>query len=107
MRKNLHQTLVAFTAGVMLLGGCLGGTTSSTGSGGQQTGGGEIPAGTDPSNPTGGGTGTGTGTGNPTAPPPDPNQINLDARVIDYNQAARTAAVKLIGELPTLDEMAS
>jgi hypothetical protein len=98
------MTLVAITAGVALLGGCLGNApTGSSGTGGQQTGGGEIPQGTDPNNPGGGGTGT-----DPNAPAPvlkDPNQVNLDARVINYGEAARTAAVKLVGELPTLDEI--
>ena len=101
MRKNLHQTLVAFTAGVALLGGCLGGsagTTSSTG-GGEQTGGGAISGNT-------GSTATGS-TGTTTPTPVDPNKVNLDARVVDYGQAARTAAVKLVGELPTLDELAT
>jgi len=110
MRKNLHQTLVAFTASVALLGGCLGGSpTGNNGSsqGGQQTGGGEIPAGTDPNAPTGTGTGTGTGTPKAPATPIDPNQVNLDARKIDYGQAARTAAVKLTGDLPTADELAT
>ncbi len=103
MRKNLQRTLVAFTAGVALLGGCLGGNPSGT-SGNQQTGGGQLPPGSDPSNPTGSDPSSPQG---PTGPAPkDPNQLNLDARVIDYGQAARTAAIKLVGELPTADEAA-
>src|ERR1700744_1902167 len=81
MRKNIIRNLVAF-AGAVALSGCLGGPPSGTGSG----------------------TGTGTGTGNgATTPAPDPN---LAARQIDYGQALRTAAVKLVGALPTLDEQA-
>ena len=50
-------------------------------------------------------TGTGTDPGNgATTPKPDPN---LAARQIDYGQALRTAAVKLVGSLPTLDEQAA
>ncbi|HMC69606.1 MAG TPA: hypothetical protein VKJ07_10660, partial [Mycobacteriales bacterium] len=51
------------------------------------------------------GDGTGTGTGNGVTPAkPDPN---LAARAIDYGQALRTAALKLVGTLPTLDEQAA
>ncbi|MGZ3442650.1 MAG: hypothetical protein ACXVDD_24180, partial [Polyangia bacterium] len=39
-----------------------------------------------------------------TTPKPDPN---LTARQIDYGQALRTAAVKLVGALPSLDEQAA
>ena len=104
MPKNLHRNLVAFTTGVTLLGGCLGGTpaTTSSSGGGKQTGGGEVST-------TGstGGTGTGTGTTGTTTTPLDPNKVNLDARVVDYGQAARTASLKLLGELPTADELAT
>ncbi|MEO6953298.1 MAG: hypothetical protein ABI321_15975 [Polyangia bacterium] len=103
MPTNLHRTLVAFTTGVTLLGGCLGGTptTTSPSGGGKQTGGGEVSTG-------GTTTGTGTGTGTTTTKTPvDPNQVNLDARVIDYGQAARTASLKLLGELPTADDLAT
>jgi hypothetical protein len=94
MRNNLHRTLVAFTAGVALLGGCLGGAPTG---GGKQTGGGVItPGSTTPGTP-----------GSTTPAPTDPNQANLDARVIDYGNAARTAAVKLVGDLPTADDLAS
>jgi hypothetical protein len=93
MRNNLHRTLVAFTAGVALLGGCLGGAPT----GGKQTGGGAIDPGTPGS----------TSPGSTTPATVDPNQANLDARVIDYGNAARTAAVKLVGDLPTADDLAS
>jgi hypothetical protein len=96
MRNNLHRTLVAFTAGVALLGGCLGGAPT----GGKQTGGGDVttPGGTTPGS---------TSPGGSTTTVVDPNQANLNARVIDYGNAARTAAVKLVGDLPTADELAS
>jgi hypothetical protein len=97
MRKNIISNLVAF-AGAVALSGCLGGApTGGTGTGtGTGTGDGTGGAGS--------GTGTGTGTGNgTTAPKPDPN---LAARQIDYGQALRTAALKLVGNLPTLDEQA-
>jgi hypothetical protein len=104
MRKNLHLTLVAIT-GAALLGGCLGGSTSNSG-GGQQTGGGVISP-TDPNNPNPTNPNNPSNPGTPAPTPVDPNQVNLDARVVDYGQAARTAAVKLVGDLPTADELAT
>jgi hypothetical protein len=93
--------LVAF-AGAVALSGCLGGAPTGTGSGngtgtgtGDGTGTGSTGTGT-------GSTGNGaTGSGTPTVDP------NLAARQIDYGQALRTAAVKLVGALPTLDEQAA
>jgi hypothetical protein len=104
MRKN--TLTLAFTAGVALLGGCLGGSPSGGSStGGTQTGGGVV-APTDPNNPSN--PSNPTDPNNPApAPKVDPNQVNLDARIIDYGQAARTAAVKLVGDLPTADELAT
>lgn len=99
MRKNIISKLVAF-AGAVALSGCLGGAPTGTGSG--------TGTGTGTGDGTGSGTGTGTGTGTgdngATTPKPDPN---LAARQIDYGQALRTAAVKLVGALPTLDEQAA
>ncbi|MGZ3425124.1 MAG: hypothetical protein ACXVCV_00680 [Polyangia bacterium] len=97
MRKNIISNLVAF-AGAVALSGCLGGApTGGTGTG----------TGTGTGDGTGSGTGSGTGTGTgdgTTTPKPDPN---LTARQIDYGQALRTAAVKLVGALPSLDEQAA
>jgi len=97
MRKNIISNLVAL-AGAVALSGCLGGAPTGTGSG--------TGTGTGDGTGTGSGTGTGTGTGNGATGTPagDPN---LGARQIDYGQALRTAAVKLVGALPTLDEQAS
>jgi hypothetical protein len=98
MRMNIIKNLVAF-AGAVALSGCLGGAPTGTGSG--------TGTGTGDGTGTGSGTGTGTGTGTGNGatgtgtPAPDPN---LAARQTDYGQALRTAAVKLIGALPTLDE---
>jgi Protein of unknown function (DUF1588) len=96
MRKNIIRNLVAF-AGAVALSGCLGGAPSGTGSG--------SGTGTGDGTGTGSGsTGTGsTGSGNGATAAPDPN---LAARQIDYGQALRTAAIKLVGNLPTLDEQA-
>src|SRR5690242_8152293 len=100
MRKNIISKLVAF-AGAVALSGCLGGAPTGGGTGsGTGTGDG---TGTGTGTGTGDGTGTGTGSG-ATAPKPDPN---LAARTIDYGQALRTAALKLVGALPTLDEQAA
>jgi hypothetical protein len=98
MRKNIIRNLVAF-AGAVALSGCLGGAPSGTGSGsGTGTGDGTGTG----SGSTGSGSGS-TGSGNGATAAPDPN---LAARQIDYGQALRTAAIKLVGNLPTLDEQA-
>ena len=101
MRKNTISKLVAL-AGAVALGGCLGSAPSGGGSGGGSGSGG---------NTAGSGTGTGTGgdngatgSGGATTPAQDPN---LAARTVDYGQALRTAALKLVGALPTVDEQAS
>lgn len=95
MRKNIWMTLVAFGSAA-LLAGCLG--SAPTGSG-MQPGTGGTGAGT------GSGTGSGNGaTGGSTTPAENPV---LAARQVDYGQALRTAAIKLVGSLPTMDEMAS
>lgn len=104
MRKNIISKLVAF-AGAVALSGCLGGAPTGTGTGngtgtGTGTGDGTGTPGTGTGN---GATGSGGASGTPT-PAQDPN---LGARQIDYGQALRTAAVKLVGALPTLDEQAA
>ncbi len=95
MRKNIISKLVAF-AGAVALSGCLGGAPTGTGSG--------TGTGTGTGDGTGTGSGTGSGNGATGNPATDPN---LAARQIDYGQALRTAAVKLVGALPTLDEQAA
>jgi hypothetical protein len=87
MRKHIWKTLVAFT-GAVAMAGCLGSAPSS----GSGTG-----------NGMGDGTGTNTGGNGDTGP-----QIpaSLSSRQIDYGQALRTAALKLVGTLPTMDEIA-
>ena len=108
MRKNIFSILVAF-AGAVALSGCLGSAPSGGGSGGGSgsgTGSGDPGAGSGSGSGSGNGaTGGGAGgSGTPAAPKPDPN---LAARTVDYGQALRTAAVKLVGTLPTLDEQAA
>jgi hypothetical protein len=99
MRKNIISNLVAL-AGAVALSGCLGGApTGGTGTG-TGTGTGDGTGGTGSGSTGSGGTGTGSGA---TTPAQDPN---LAARQIDYGQALRTAALKLVGNLPTLDEQA-
>lgn len=100
MRKNTISKLVALV-GAVALGGCLGNAPSGGGSG----------SGSGSGNGTGAGAGTGTGTGGDNGaagggtmtPAQDPN---LGARTVDYGQALRTAALKLVGALPTVDEQA-
>jgi hypothetical protein len=106
MQKNILQRLVAFAGVAALLGtvGCVGGSSGS-GPGGPSGGSGGPSGGSGP----GGGPGGTTDPGSPggTAPAPLSNaEQNLAARTIDYGQALRTAALKLVGDLPTLDEQA-
>ena len=83
------------------MSGCLGGAPSGGGSG---SGSGTGDPGAGSGSGSGSGTGNGAGNGGTTAPKPDPN---LAARVVDYGQALRTASLKLVGALPTLDEQAA
>jgi hypothetical protein len=94
--KMIAIAMVAGLAGA----GCLGSSGSPSGGG---TGSG---SGTGDGTGSGSGSGSGngaTGSGGSTTPAGDPN---LGARQIDYGQALRTAALKLVGALPTLDEQA-
>jgi len=95
MRKHIFQTVVAFT-GAVALTGCLGSAPTDPG----MTGGGGGGSGTGAG--TGSGTGGDTGKGNTAAQIP----AALANRQIDYGQALRTAAIKLTGALPTMDEIA-
>src|SRR6185503_8100441 len=52
------------------------------------------------------GGGHGTGDGDPTTNP-DPIHSTTDPRKVDFGLALRTAAIKLAGRLPTLDEINS
>lgn len=100
MRKHIWKTLVAFT-GAVAMAGCLGGAPTGPGAGGP---GGDPGAGGTGGTGEPGGTGGTGGTGEPAGPTEDPR---LSARVVDYGHAARTAAIKLVGALPTMDEIAS
>lgn len=110
MSKNTLTRLVAF-AGAIALTGCLGSAPSGTGngatgnndngsSGGSSSGGGSSGGGS-----SSGGSSSGGGSSTP-APPDMAQDPNLAARTVDYGQATRTAALKLVGALPTLDEQA-
>ena len=105
MRKNILRNLVAFTSAVALAG-CLG----SAPTGPDTSGGGSSGDPTGSQGGAGGSSGAGqsgdTGSGGGAAQQPKENP-ELAARQIDYGQALRTAALKLIGALPTLDEQAA
>src|SRR5258706_8961209 len=99
MQKNILERLVAFAGVVAIVGtlGCVGGTPSGTGSGtgpgtGTGTGTGTGSGGTDP-----GSGGTATDPSQPAGPTLSPAEQNLAARTVDYGQALRTAALKLVG----------
>lgn len=72
-------------------GGPGSGSSGTAGSGGDAT----TSSGSTTSGSTSGGTSDPGVTGNPT----------LDARVVAYNEALRTAAIKLTGKMPTLKQM--
>jgi hypothetical protein len=115
MRKRMFASLVA-SIGAVALAGCLGSTSSGGGTGGGGGGGGGTgdPSGggsTGVGSPANGQTGTGDPGGSSSSDPggssmPAENPI-LAARSIDYGQALRTAAVKLVGTIPTMDEQAA
>ena len=108
MRKHIFTSLVAFT-GAVVMTGCLG-TASKTASPTDPAP--SSPAAPDPAapaTPTPSTPATMTpSTPTPSTPAtpaaPDPAAA-LAARVIDYGQATRTAAIKLIGTAPTVDEL--
>lgn len=110
MRKNILKNLVAFTSAVALAG-CLGSAPTGPGTGGSSGGSSGDPTGS--TGGAGGSTGAGqngdtggtTGSGSTTQQPKEDPE--LAARQIDYGQALRTAALKLVGALPTLDEQAA
>jgi hypothetical protein len=95
MRKHIWKNLVAFT-GAVAFAGCIGSAPTDPG----MTGGGGTGDGTGGSG-SGGGTGAGNNGDNGMTTP-----ASLANRTIDYGQALRTAAIKLIGTLPTADEIA-
>jgi len=114
MPKNILIRLVAF-AGAVALSGCLGsapqsGSGSGSGSAGSGSSGSGDTGGSSGGSTSGGGSTSsggstaGTADGGAAGSATDPG---LAARQIDYGQALRTAAVKLVGALPTLDEQAA
>lgn len=93
MRKHIWNILVAVTSAAALAG-CLGTAPSGTqpGTGGSGSGAGS-----------GSGSGNGATGGGSQTPAENPT---LTQRQVDYGQALRTASIKLVGDLPTLDEIA-
>jgi hypothetical protein len=121
MRKNIFKTLVTFT-GAVAMAGCLGSAPSGGGTdtpavedpstpstpsdpSGEATGKFNPPASTpsNPTDPSNNPTDPGTGSTDPQPQAPDPAAA-LKARVLDYGAALRTASLKLVGSLPTIDE---
>jgi hypothetical protein len=97
-------TMLAYaTTGLLALVACGNGNPNTLSGGTDTTG--AANGGTDPSSPSNGGTPQGQqGNGN------DPNansNPNIDQRVINYGEALRTAALKLVGDVPTLADIQS
>jgi hypothetical protein len=112
MRKNMLKQLVVL-AGAVAISGCLGsapqsGSGSGSGSAGSgssgDTGGSSSGGSSSGGSSSGGSSSAGAADGGAAGSTTDPG---LAARQIDYGQALRTAAVKLVGALPTLDEQAA
>jgi len=87
-------------------GGCPPGSTAS--SGGNGGGGGttaSTTASTTAASGSGGAGGSAEGGGGGGAPEPEPQPTILDKRKLDYNEALRTASLKLVGTLPTFQQV--
>ncbi len=98
MRKSTLAMGLAAGALTALLAGCGNGPQTLP----------DDPLGntTDPNNPGNGGTPPPSGTGTGGTPAPTPQETaDLDARTVNYGEALRTASLKLVGELPTIDDI--
>ena len=101
MRKSTLATLTSGLAVVglaALLAGCSNGPTTL----------GDDPTNpVDPTNPGSGGTPAPTGSAGGGGAPTPAETADLDARKVNYGEALRTASLKLVGELPTIDDIKS
>lgn len=100
MNKPITLALVAATA--VVVGACGNGNTNTLGDPGTT---GAANGGVDPSSPSQGGAPAGQ-QGNGSDPGASTNP-NIDSRVINYGEALHTAALKLVGDLPTLADLQS
>jgi len=102
-------TCGALTAGLLIaLSACGNGNPNTLGGGGDPGNGdtsGSANGGTDPGSPGQGGTPQGQ-QGNGSDPNANQNP-NIDQRQVNYGEALRTAALKLVGDLPTLADIQS
>jgi hypothetical protein len=99
-----HYLLLAATSGLLVtLSACGNGNPGTLDTSGGTSG--SANGGTDPGAPQGGGAPAGQ-QGNGSDPNANSNP-NIDQRVINYGEALRTAALKLVGDLPTLADIQS
>lgn len=99
-----HTLALAATGLMVALSACGNGNPNTlSGNNGDTTG--SANGGSDPSSPSSGGTPNGQ-TGNGSDPNANSNP-NIDQRQINYGEALRTAALKLVGDLPTLADIQS
>jgi len=102
MRQLRWLTATALTVALSACGN--GGSGTLTGGNGETTG--AANGGSDPGSPAQGGTPQGDDGGNGADPNANTNP-NIDARKVNYGEALRTAALKLVGDLPTLADVNS
>jgi hypothetical protein len=96
-----HLRWLAATGLTVALTACGNGGSGSLLGGGDGDTTGSANGGSDPSSPSQGGTPQGDDGGNGADPNANQNP-NIDQRQVNYAEALRTAALKLVGDLPTL-----
>ncbi len=97
--RMTRTTLGSLLAAMMLVGACTGHDTDSPTSGGDESGGDDTGSGSADEGDTGSGSDEGSGSAL------DEWQERLAARTYNYPTALRTAALRLTGELPTVEQV--
>jgi hypothetical protein len=110
-RTGLTMLAVALASSAVAVIGCSSGSSSTLGGGTGQNGdnggggSGASPAGTATPQPGPGGTPPASESGDGGGADGGNGNAILDARVLDYGEALRTASLKLVGDLPTLAQI--
>ncbi len=105
MRRNASLRLLAASGLMLVLSACGNGNPNTLGGNGDN-GSGSANGGSDPGSPANGGSPQGEDGGNGADPNANSNP-NIDQRQTNYGEALRTAALKLVGDLPTLADINS